>query len=403
VLSAEHNRRLTEVEGDAPMGQLLRRYWHPIAAVAELDARPTKAVTVFGEQLVLFKDLSGELGLIARRCPHRGADLLRGIPEPGGLRCGYHGWVYGGDGACLEQPFEDAQRPGGGFRAKCATRAYPVRALAGLVWAYLGPAPVPCLPEWDFFRRPTHDVISFNTVRCNWLQCQENSLDPVHFEWLHDYWTWTQVHRSPGAPPSRPRIPRHTRLAFDETEWGIVYRRLREDTDETSPEWTIGRLSLWPNAFYAGGVTWTVPIDNVTSLLVGLTMFPMPPGERAEQPRIPYWTIPTHDPDGEPIIGAQYQQDTTAWEGQGQIADRTAEHLGESDRGIILYRRTLDDALAAVAAGRDPKGVIRDPARAAHIELPDASFIVARPDPDGPKRPVFAGMPEELLPAHLRG
>jgi 5,5'-dehydrodivanillate O-demethylase len=139
MLIEEENRTLTQVGPGTPMGELMRRYWHPIAATAELDDQPTKAVRLLGEDLVLYRDLSGTYGLIGRRCAHRGVDLVHGLPEECGLRCIYHDWVYDETGQCIEQPFEETMHPGGRFKEKIRITAYPVQTKAGLLWAYLGP------------------------------------------------------------------------------------------------------------------------------------------------------------------------------------------------------------------------------------------------------------------------
>ena len=111
MLSAEKNRTLTRVGAGTPMGELLRRYWHPIGAVSELGKNPVKPVRLMGEDLVLYKDLSGTYGLIGRHCKHRGADLAFGYAERCGLRCHYHGWTYDEGGACIAQPFEEKFDP----------------------------------------------------------------------------------------------------------------------------------------------------------------------------------------------------------------------------------------------------------------------------------------------------
>src|SRR5215208_5197194 len=105
----EDNERLTGVEAGTPGGELLRRYWHPVAVVTELsDAQPTKLVQLLGENLVLFKDKSGNVGLLADHCSHRGASLLYGRVEERGISCAYHGWLYDTGGNCLETPAEPA-------------------------------------------------------------------------------------------------------------------------------------------------------------------------------------------------------------------------------------------------------------------------------------------------------
>ena len=146
MLTAEHNERLTRVGAGTPMGELMRRYWHPVAAGVELNPKtPTKAVRLLGEDLTLFRMLDGKLGLVARRCAHRSTDLVQGIPEPNGIRCAYHGWVYGPDGRCVEMPNE----PNEAFKDKIRIPAYSVEELGGVVFAYMGPQPAPLVPRWD--------------------------------------------------------------------------------------------------------------------------------------------------------------------------------------------------------------------------------------------------------------
>ena len=132
MLSTAQNERLTQVGAATPMGKLMRRYWHPIAAAGELNERPTKPVRLLGEDLVLYRDKSGTLGLIERFCPHRRVDLSYGIPEEHGLRCMYHGWMMDETGQCIEQPFEETVHPDGRFKEKVKIAGYPVQELAGI-------------------------------------------------------------------------------------------------------------------------------------------------------------------------------------------------------------------------------------------------------------------------------
>ncbi len=177
---------LTATGAGTRMGKLLRRYWWPIAGASELDHAATKPVRLLGEDLVLFKDLSGGYGLLDRHCRHRRADLTYGYVEQCGLRCNYHGWLYGADGRCLEQPYEDAAHPETRFKDEVRIKAYPVEERGGMLWAYLGPEPRPLVPNWEFFtwKNGFHQIVLAD-IPCNWFQCQENSIDPVHFEWTH--------------------------------------------------------------------------------------------------------------------------------------------------------------------------------------------------------------------------
>ena len=111
TLTHEENELLTRIGPGTPAGEVLRRYWHPIAVAQELtDENPTMFVRVLGEDLVLFKDRSGNVGLIADHCVHRGASLLYGRVEERGISCAYHGWLYDTKGNCLETPAEPADK-----------------------------------------------------------------------------------------------------------------------------------------------------------------------------------------------------------------------------------------------------------------------------------------------------
>ena len=146
MLSKADNDTLTRVGPGTPAGELLRRYWMPIASAQDLTENPTKFVRLLGENLVLFRDRSGNVGLLADHCAHRGASLLYGRVEERGLACAYHGWLYDAAGNCLETPAEPTDSK---FHLSVKQRAYPVQRLLGLYWAYLGPLPAPVIPKYD--------------------------------------------------------------------------------------------------------------------------------------------------------------------------------------------------------------------------------------------------------------
>ncbi|HUZ72978.1 MAG TPA: aromatic ring-hydroxylating dioxygenase subunit alpha [Stellaceae bacterium] len=361
---------LTKTGAGTPMGALLRRYWWPIAGASELDAAAIKPVRLLGEDLVLYKDLGGRYGLIDRQCRHRRADLTYGYVEDCGLRCNYHGWLYDATGRCIEQPYEDTAHPDARLKDECRIKAYPVAALGGLLWAYLGPQPAPLVPNWEFFTWPNgfRQIVTAE-LPCNWFQCQENSIDPVHFEWTHSNWSL----RLKGK--TGPYSPAHLKVDFSEFDYGFQYKRIRTDTDERDRLWTIGRVCLWPNGLFTGNhVEFRVPIDDENTLSV-TWHFGRVPKEREPyvQDKIPTWKGPIADPaTGRWITSHTMNQDFVTWVGQGRIADRAQEHLGASDRGIVMVRRRFLNDIEAVAAGKDPKAVIRDPAVNARIDLPVA-------------------------------
>jgi 5,5'-dehydrodivanillate O-demethylase len=371
MLTEEQNRLLTQVGPGTRMGNLLRRYWMPFAAVSTFETQSVLPVRLLGEDLVCYKDLSGTFGLVDRHCPHRRADLSYGFVEDCGLRCNYHGWRFDETGACREQPFEDTAHPEARFRDKVRITAYPVQALGGMLWAYLGPQPAPLLPNFEPFSWKNGFVqIVFSRVPCNWLQAQENSIDPIHFEWMHHNWSL----RLRGADGAR-HLP-HVHVDFEEFEWGFMYHRLLEGCTKENARYRAGRCILWPNGFgpiRPQFIEYRVPVDDENTLSVVWYFNRVPRGrEPYVQTSIPAWEGPIADPlTGRLITSHVLNQDFVAWMGQGAIADRTREHLGASDRGIILMRKRFIDDIERIERGEDPKAIVRDPARnATPIPLP---------------------------------
>ena len=401
MLTAEQNQQLTQIGPGTPMGELLRRYWMPIAGLSELDAEPIKPMRLLGEDLVLYRDLSGQHGLIDRQCAHRRADLSYGYVELEGLRCYYHGWTYAASGRCIVRPYEDTAFPQLAGKCKVKLKAYPVQVKAGLLWAYMGPQPAPLLPDWEAFRWPNGFVqIVKSVVPCNWLQCQENSIDPVHFEWMHNNWSTRQKGQL------GPYSPEHKELAFEEFEYGLVYKRIRGNASKQDPMWTVGRVCLWPNGFFLGDhFEWRVPIDDENTLSITWSFTRVPQEcEPYVQGAIPTWTSPIKDPaTGRWITSHVINQDIVAWVGQGTIADRTRETLGASDRGITMLRRRYFAELQALAAGQEPKGLIRDPPKNVKVELPVATreaLTVGMPRAQLAKDPVWARHASEFIFAY---
>jgi 5,5'-dehydrodivanillate O-demethylase len=366
LLSAEKNRLLTQVGPETPMGELLRRYWMPIGGVSEFDTVAIKPIRLLGEDLVLYKDLGGRFGLLDRHCPHRRADLAYGFVEATGIRCNYHGWLMDEAGRVIEQPYDDTVNPRASRR--CTTRAYPVKDVAGLLWAYMGPEPAPELPVWEPFtwENGFREVV-LSDIPCNWFQCQENSCDPVHFEWMHENWD-NRLKGTSGAYAAK-----HLKLVFEEFDYGFIYRRVREGQREGDPVWTVGRVALWPNGFYLGNhFEWRVPIDDENTLSVCWFFMRVPKGrEPYVQDKVPTWVSPIKDASGRWITSHVINQDIVAWVGQGAVADRSKENLGAGDRGIAMIRKRFFDDLDGLKQGREPKAVIRNPNVARCVELPN--------------------------------
>ena len=388
MLTTAENQRLTQVGPGSPMGELFRRYWHPIAAAAELEQQPTKAIRLLGESLVLYKDRGGTLGLIQESCPHRRVSFLYGIPEQHGLRCPYHGWLFNEKGQCLEMP---AEAPDSTFRNRVTAVAYPVQELGGLVFAYLGRDPVPLLPRWDLLvMENVYRHIGFSEVPCNWLQTMENSLDPVHLEHLHGTYFQYMLERETGGKPTEDQRSfidnfkrHHLKIGFDVFERGIVKRRVLEGETEESQGWRVGHPILFPNILRLGGglleFQFRVPQDDTHTKNFWYACFdPGPDLQMPFQSSVPYHQVPRVDADGKLVTNFVDGQDMMVWSAPGELSDRTQERLAESDKGIILYRRLLNKQLERVAEGVDPMNVFRDPAQNQTIAIVQEESFYSR-------------------------
>ncbi|GAC1315159.1 MAG: aromatic ring-hydroxylating dioxygenase subunit alpha [Chloroflexota bacterium] len=373
MLSQEANDRLTRVGPGTPMGELLRRYWYPVATVPELDAEPVMSVKLLGENLALYRNDQGDLGLVSERCPHRGASLAYGIPEEDGLRCAYHGWKFAPTGRCIEQPAEPGDST---FKHRVQIPAYPVQEMGGLIWAYLGPEPVPLLPRYDLFvRDDLQRQIGTTRLPCNWLQIMENSMDPVHLEYLHGMLTNYTLKRQ-GKPPAA-KIKHHEKIRFQVFDYGISKQRLLEGDPEDSDDWQVGHPILFPNILAVGDhrvpeFQIRVPMDDTNTYVVWYWTRPLDDGAAVQSPHdIQVAENPYRHDNGRLVVETINGQDMMAWVTQGPISDRTTERLGTSDQGIILYRTMLEESMRKVERGEDPMAVIRDPARnTPMIEIP---------------------------------
>jgi len=369
MLSQEQNDRLTRVGPGTSMGELMRRYWHPIAGSVQLDEEnPTKEVRLLGEDLVLFRSTRGVLGLIEPSCPHRKANLSYGVPEPEGIRCAYHGWLFDETGACVDQPSEPA---GSRFKEKVHIKAYKVEELGGLIFAYMGPEPAPLLPRWDILVWPGIRSATSVVLPCNWLQCHENSLDPLHFQWLHRYYGgWVMNRRLPPEERdawnarTQAKGDDHRKIGFELTDYGIIKRRLVGDDTEDAENWKLGHPVLFPHILRNGAtLQYRIPVDDVTTDHLVFTYRRLKEGEETNEVVpfenvSPYWPGTTRFRD-DYVRG----QDQTAWAIQGAICDRTTEHLGVTDVGLIMFRRLLDQQMKIVEDGGEPMNVHRDPAK----------------------------------------
>jgi 5,5'-dehydrodivanillate O-demethylase len=380
------------------MGELLRRYWWPISTRIDLEKEPVQPIRLLSENLTLFRSTRGELGLLAERCAHRAVSLSYGIPQDNGLRCCYHGWTYDTEGHVIDMPFEPACLP-------LKVQSYPVEELGGLIWAYLGPESTkPLVPKLELLIRDDWDRgVTFRPLPCNWVQCNDNSIDPVHFEHLHGfYWDWWNRHH---GIDRHVQTARHLKIEFDIFEYGIYKRRLVEGEPDDADDWTVGHPFIFPHTLVQGvgesyGYQIRVPIDDTNTMHVRYRGVPLDAseqtqatyGRRERQPGEPprfeveHLSLP-FDEWGRVKGPSVPLQDEMVWAGQGAISDRTREHLATSDKGVILYHNMLLENVEKVTRGEDPMFVIRDPAQnepfiAVNREADSAKMVTRGTEPN---------------------
>lgn len=368
MLTADENVFLTQVSQGTPCGELLRRYWHPVAAAAELtEEKPIKAVKILNEKLVVYRDKAGKYGLVGEQCPHRLASLAYGRVDREGIRCPYHGWKFDGAGKCVEQPAEPADST---FKDRIKHVAYPVEYLGGLIYAFLGPLPAPLLPRWDVlvWEQGKRWIVKDSLIDCNWLQAMENSVDPAHLFWLHG----DTAHL---APRVKKYSEKHEFIRF---EYGIKKRRT------TLPLATGGKQEvdehplLFPSVLrhvapFKGGhrhnLQIRVPVDDTHTQVFRVSFLPTDTDRLPPDMDVPlrYSQLKTGLRDYD--MSQVSAQDSMAWETQGPLMDRAQEHLGVEDEGIIELRKMLREQIERVQRGLEPLGVIRDPAKNQLIAL----------------------------------
>ncbi len=390
MLSQEENELLTQVGPGTPGGKFLRSYWQPAALSEELPAGGAPVpLRLFGEDLVLFRDEQGRVGLLGLHCSHRGTDLSYGRLEDGGLRCVYHGWLYDVTGKCLETP---AEPPGSRLRDYARHPAYPCQEVGGVIFTYMGEGEPPLLPNYEVLTAPDEQrFVTKHFHACNYLQGLEGNMDNTHVPFLHRFLrteSGTKVlaeHPAEGPPPAifgptaDGTFSRYARLeetefsvwAYDSAGWG-------------GPDLILPSLAMTGGGSQAAGdgyqLYWRVPIDDAHHWLFVLAF--KRSGPIAEQHRYNRsWGIMTPDyhfirnPSNRYLQDRDEQrtatftgmgsvfivQDAMANETQGPIQDRTKERLGANDGSIVAGRKLLLKGIRAVQDGREPPGVIRDP------------------------------------------
>lgn len=364
MLSKEDNELLTRIGPGTPAGNLLRRYWHPICPVSELSEQaPKKRLRVLGEDLLLFRDGKGRIGLVTEQCAHRRASLYYGFIEEDGIRCPYHGWKYDISGRCIEQPFEPADSP---LRSETCQSNYEVQTLAGMYWAYMGPKPAPLLPRWEplVTKNGPRSIHVLPQLECNWLQIMENSVDTTHTYYLHGHMMATRGTPEKARYYYRP-IKEYDFEVCKEDTWAGV-RKIRT-YGGANGEKELGHPLIFPCILMSPQrehivMHFRLPVDDTHTQIFRLEHTPGADTSKMDWDNPPVRYVPSFkDEHGEFKLDTFGAQDGMAWETQGPICDRSLENLGTSDRGIVLYRRMLKEQILAVQQGQEPLGIIRDP------------------------------------------
>ena len=359
IVPAE-NAELTHVGIGTPMGEMLRRYWHPVCLSVELDDLPKK-IRILGEELVAFRDGSGRVGVMDLHCMHRGASLEYGRIEEDGLRCCYHGWKFDTEGHCLDQPGEPL---GSDYKDKVRQAWYPAEERYGLVFAYMGPPDAkPMLPHYDTLEREGVELVAYRNysrgvvAECNWLQLQENAIDPAHTYVLHAWnpglFEFTDAF---GVRPEFDYVTRDTSVSYVRTAElpnGNQFIRTSQifvPTARAVPPTQVGGADPGSETERSRMVGWWVPVDDTHT--IGFHSEIIDSSRKMFQPM----EKPT------PRSYEETQRTPDDWEAQTSqrpIAVHDLEHLGVSDRGIVIFRRKLQEAVDAVREGRDPPGIAR--------------------------------------------
>jgi 5,5'-dehydrodivanillate O-demethylase oxygenase subunit len=365
MLTQEENRLLTSVGPGTPMGELLRRYWHPVG-LSELVTSKPQRMKALGEELMIYRGASGAPVLMQLRCAHRSLALDYGRVEGDSIRCPYHGWLYDRTGQCLEQP---AEPEGSGFRDKVKLKSYPTQEAGGLVFGYLGPQPAPLLPLYDILVAENGvKGVQMRNVNANWMNAVENIVDISHLAWLHGY-----TFPAYGAK----KVTYH----WEREHYGLNNVMLIDGIPDTHISCyafpNVNRFSGPPvdgSNEQVRSMIYRVPMDDASTMQYFVRFYPSDkPSFRSLRSHV---ELGVYKPLPEDWWGIDVSdQDRMAVEQQGVIADRANEHLGVSDGGIIAMRKMMKESLALVATGKDPLCVIRDPAKQ-RIDFPQKSSMM---------------------------
>jgi phthalate 4,5-dioxygenase oxygenase subunit len=403
-MHAKQQELLVRTGPGTPCGKLLRSYWQPIALAEELPRGGAPIpVTVFGEELVLYRDAQARIGLLGRRCPHRGVDLCYGRTEDEGLRCIYHGWLFDTEGALLEQPGLRDQKTAASGRIR--HKAYPCHEAGGLIFAYMGAGEPPLFPAYEFLDTSEDErFVSKIFHDCNYFQGVEGNMDQVHLSFLHRLRPnkakalLDLAERAPGSqssPMALLTLDATPNIEVQKTGFGmreVVTRSAPEGTYVKVENFALPGFSAVPGSTHGDRgylVNWHVPIDDETHWKYMVTFkrggldrkkirdslfgdVPFGADYKFAKPAERYAQNREAMASGEAFAGLGpgfAYHDLVIIEAQGKIHDRTNEILGPEDKSVVLVRRIMLEAIADVEEGRDPPHVVREASQNVFPEL----------------------------------
>jgi nitrite reductase/ring-hydroxylating ferredoxin subunit len=361
VPAQQDDRELTRTGRGTPAGEYMRRFWQPVALVEEVKDLPIP-LKILGEELVLFRDGSGKIGLLHRHCSHRGASLEFGIISERGIRCSYHGFQYDVDGSILDTP---ALPKDSRIKKSLCHGAYPTIEYAGLIFAYFGPPKdMPPFPVLDAFVAPADNEMRAYKLHfpCNWLQVHENGADPMHVPFVHALMSEVQFTKMFGAIPVVDNV--ETPLGF----LSLATRRWGDNLYIRANDVILPNMAQFGTPFVRGeeekfavcaGITrWVVPIDDENNWTFGIRHFNSAIDPFNEGRRDLIGSLKT---DGFGQTGdrpyLERQRNPGDWDvqmSQGPIAIHANEHLAAHDSGVTLLRRLLRSGIRDHANGKAP-------------------------------------------------
>tara|TARA_A100001037_G_scaffold303204_1_gene336668 strand:+ start:17444 stop:18814 length:1371 start_codon:yes stop_codon:yes gene_type:complete len=365
----DEDPELTHVGPGTAMGEYLRRFWQPVCMSEDLRDLP-RSIRIMGEDLVAFRDKSGQFGVLQRHCSHRGTSLEYGIVAERGIRCCYHGWLFDADGTILETPGEP---PNSKLKESFRHGAYPAHEQGGLVFAYMGPSEYqPDFPKFDGYDLWDTRMKSFEVpISCNWLQVTDNYVDPAHSQFLHNSFASIHFSESFGlkpyiqffeTPDGSGLTHNTTRRTTDELVWTQMNHAVTPNIGEISSAWEKGHEPVLFRRVY--GTRWTVPVDDTNTIMFGwrhLNDF-IDPWGTTDESQIGKNMIDFDGQSARPSYEAGQRDpgDWEAWTGQRPIAIHAKENLGSTDSGVQARRLMLRQALRGERPDLYPGGKSKD-------------------------------------------